>query len=205
MKYFRIAALCAAIILGIAAAPAQKLPDPQHFLFWTPPEQALGYRSIEKIFPVHVVKRGTAFSALSPDAKPFDVAYEFGGTKLDTAGYMKATNVSGLLIVQHGRIVMERYGLGRTQNDRWTSFSVGKSVTSTLIGAAIRDGYIKSLASPVTDYLPELKGSAYDGVSIGDLITMRSGVKWNEDYGDPKSDVNQFGFSPRGKERRRSR
>jgi CubicO group peptidase (beta-lactamase class C family) len=89
---------------------------------------------------------------------------------------------------------MERYGLGRTQNDRWTSFSVGKSVTSTLIGAAIRDGYIKSLASPVTDYLPELNGSAYDGVTIGDLITMRSGVKWNENYSDPKSDVNQFGF-----------
>jgi CubicO group peptidase (beta-lactamase class C family) len=196
MKYSRILALGAAIILGIAAAPAQKLPDPQRFLFWTPAEQAVGYRSIEKIFPVRVVKRGPAVSALPSDAKPFDVAYEFGGAKFDTAGYMKATNVSGLLIVQHGRIVMERYGLGRTQNDRWTSFSVGKSVTSTLIGAAIRDGYIKSLNSPVTDYLPELKGSAYDGVSVGELITMRSGVKWNEDYGNPKSDVNQFGYRP---------
>jgi CubicO group peptidase (beta-lactamase class C family) len=194
MKQFRLAALAATLVLGIAAAPAQKLPDPHKFLFWTPAEQAFGYRNIEKIFPVRVIKRGPTVSALPRDNESFDVAYDFGGKHFDTAGYMKATDVSGLLIVHHGRIVLERYGMGRTQNDRWTSFSVGKSVTSTLIGAAIRDGYIKSLNSLLTDYLPELKGSAYDGVTVGDLITMRSGVKWDEDYGNPKSDVNQFGF-----------
>lgn len=179
-----------------AAAPVAKLPDPQHFLFWMPTEQAFGYRNIEKIFPVRVVKRGATVSALPHDGRPFDVAYDSGGKHFDTAGYMNATNVSGLIVIQHGHILLERYGLGRTENDRWTSFSVGKSLTSTLIGAAIRDGYIKGLASHMTDYLPELKGSAYDSVTIGDLITMRSGVKWNEDYGDPKSDVNQFGFQP---------
>jgi CubicO group peptidase (beta-lactamase class C family) len=100
--------------------------------------------------------------------------------------------VSGLIIIQHGHILLERYGLGRTEKDRWTSFSVAKSATSSLIGAAIKDEYIKGVDSKVTDYLPELKGTAYDGVTVGDLITMRSGVKWNEDYSDPKSDVAQF-------------
>src|SRR5262249_13519487 len=81
------------------------------------------------------------------------------------------------------------YGLGRKPEDRWVSFSVTKAITSTLVGAAIRDGKIKSLDDAVTLYIPELKGSAYDGVSIRQLLTMSSGVKWNEDYTDPNSDV----------------
>ena len=72
------------------------------------------------------------------------------------------------------------------------SFSVTKSITSTLIGAAIKDGHIKSLDDGVTSYLPELKASAYEGVTIRDLITMTSGVKWHETYTDPNSDVAQF-------------
>jgi CubicO group peptidase (beta-lactamase class C family) len=62
-------------------------------------------------------------------------------------------------------------------------------VTSILVGAAIRDGYIESLEDPLTRYLPELSGSAYDGVTISQLLTMQSGVRWNEDYTDPDSDV----------------
>ncbi|HUB85566.1 MAG TPA: serine hydrolase [Rhizomicrobium sp.] len=175
-----------------AAAPAEKLPSPNTFLFWTPAQQAVGYRNIKKIFPTRIAARGPAVSVLPHDTKPFDVSYTFGGQILDTAGYMKATDVSGLIVIQHGHVLLERYGLGRTEKDRWTSFSVAKSVTSTLIGAAIKDGYIKSLDSQLVDYLPELKGTAYDGVTIADLITMRSGVKWNEDYTDPKSDIGQF-------------
>jgi CubicO group peptidase (beta-lactamase class C family) len=90
---------------------------------------------------------------------------------------------------------MERYALGRTARDRWTSFSVAKSVTSTLIGAAIQDGFIKGLDDPVTAYIPELKGSAYEGVTVRQLITMTSGVKWNEDYTDLNSDVAKVGLS----------
>ena len=56
----------------------------------------------------------------------------------------------------------------------------------------MKDGYIKSIDDPVTRYIPGLKGSAYEGVSIRQVLTMTSGVKWNEDYTDPKSDVAQF-------------
>ena len=79
--------------------------------------------------------------------------------------------------------------------ERWTSFSVAKSVTSTLIGAAVKDGKIKSLDDRVTLYIPELKGSAYDDVTVRQLITMTSGVKWNESYTDPNSDVAKEGLS----------
>src|SRR3546814_2634731 len=82
--------------------------------------------------------------------------------------------------------------LGYGPEGRWTSFSVAKSFTSTLVGAAVKDGYIKSLDDKVSAYIPGLKGSAYDDVSVRQLLTMTSGVKWNEDYTDPKSDVAQF-------------
>jgi CubicO group peptidase (beta-lactamase class C family) len=86
----------------------------------------------------------------------------------------------------------EAYRLGLRPEDRWTSFSVAKSFTSTLLGAAIKDGFITSLDESVTRYIPDLAGSAYEGVTIKQLATMTSGVKWNEDYTDPNSDVAQM-------------
>ena len=108
--------------------------------------------------------------------------------------YMSANRTSGVLVLKDGKIVLERYGLGRTPKDRWTSFSVAKSLTSTLVGAAIQDGKIKGPDDLVTDYVPELKGSAYEGVTVKQLLMMSSGVKWNENYTDPKSDVAQAGL-----------
>src|SRR3546814_19609300 len=77
-----------------------------------------------------------------------------------------------------------KYGLGQKPEDKWISFSVAKSVTSTLLGAAIRDGKIKSVDDLVTTYIPELKGGAYDGVTLRQVLAMRSGAQWNEDYTD---------------------
>ena len=105
---------------------------------------------------------------------------------------MAGQRSAALLIVHDGKLRLERYGLDFDANGRWTSFSVAKSVTSTLVGAAIRDGHIKSMDDKVTDYIPQMKGSAYDDVSIRQLLTMTSGVQWNEDYADPKSDVALF-------------
>lgn len=167
-------------------------------LFWTPAQQESGYRTIENIFPTRVIKAAGNAYPLPGASGSFDVSYDFKGAKWTTDTFMKENRIAGLLVIKDGRIVLERYGLGRTAQDRWTSFSVGKSVTSTLIGAAIEDGYIKSLDAQVTDYLPGLKGSAYEGVTIRNLLTMTSGVKWNEDYQDPKSDVALFALSQPG-------
>lgn len=189
-------ALCAATA---ALASDDVAPRPlTGLLFWTPAEQVVGYRTIEKIYPTRVVKAGTAVFALPEAQAPFDVSYDFQGAKWTTATFMGANHLSGLLVIKDGAIVLERYGLGRTAKDRWTSFSVGKSVTSTLIGAAIKDGFITSLDAEVTDYIPALKGSAYDGVTVRNLLTMTSGVKWNEDYSDPNSDVAKFASGPPG-------
>jgi CubicO group peptidase (beta-lactamase class C family) len=190
------------ILLGIvfssAAGGDQALPPQTGFLFWTPAQQRVGYRNIEKIFPTRTVKHGGAAFPLPSTGEKFEVTYPYRGAQWHTANFMQGNSVAGLLVIKHGKIVLERYGLGETAQDRWTSFSVGKSVTSTLIGAAIKDGYIKGLDSQVIDYLPALKGTAYDGVTIRHLLTMTSGAKWNEDYSDPKSDVNQFALGDPG-------
>lgn len=192
------ASLLLALVCATAAIGAEALPPPTGFLFWTPAQQRIGYRNIEKIFPTRIVKRGPKVFPLSVKPMQSEVLYQFQGSDWNTGKFMKENNVAGLLVLKHGKIALERYGLGQTAHDRWTSFSVGKSVTSTLIGAAIKDGYIKGLDSQVTDYLPGLKGSAYEGVTIRHLLTMTSGAKWNEDYADPKSDVNLFALGAPG-------
>src|SRR3546814_12652876 len=88
---------------------------------------------------------------------------------------------AGLIIIQDGQIRLETYKLGYGPEGRWTSFSVAKSFTSTLVGAAVKDGYIKSLDDKVSAYIPGLKGSAYDDVSVRQLLTMTSGVKRSEE------------------------
>jgi hypothetical protein len=93
-----------------------------------------------------------------------------------------------LLVIKNGRIALENYRLGNDDRTRWVSWSLVKSISSTLLGAAIKDGYIGSLDEQVTKYLPQLAHSAYQGVSIRNLVQMASGVGWNEAYTDPASD-----------------
>jgi len=109
---------------------------------------------------------------------------------MTTDEYFEKQSVAGLLVIKNGNIVYERYGLGNTEHSVWGSFSVAKSVTTMLVGAAIRDGYIASVDEKVTDYLPRLKGSSYDESTIRNILQMSSGVQWDEDYADPESDIN---------------
>ena len=170
--------------------------DGKHFgpqgrtLFWTPEQQVAGYRNSEKITWTRRIESGNSVYPL-PYAK-----IELGGVEilLDGASmtvdeYFTKQSVAGLLVLKDGKILYERYGLGNTEDSRWISFSVAKSVVSMLIGAAIQDGYIDSVDEKVSDYLPRLKGSSYEQSSIRNILQMASGVKWNEDYADPNSDV----------------
>ena len=178
-----------------AAADPPLPPGGAAILTWTPEQQAWGYRNMEKIAPARIFKRGKTVHVLKAAVKQIDPTFTAGDKSYNTESYMREFRASGVLVIKNGIIVLERYGLGRSPKDRWTSFSVAKSLTSTLIGAAIKDGMIKSLDDPVTLYIPELKGSAYEEVTVRQLITMTSGVKWDENYTDPNSDVAKEGLS----------
>ena len=193
--------LILAAALGATAAQAQVPLDPKShagiadILNWRGERQSKGFGDIEHIFKTHTIKRGKTVHPLPVAARQIAPTFTYDGKTWTIDSYMKAYRVSGLLVLKDGRIVLEKYGLGRKPTDRWTSFSVAKSVTSTLVGAAIQDGKIKTIDDPVTAYVPELKGSAYEGVSVRQMLMMSSGVKWNEDYVDPNSDVAKAGGS----------
>jgi CubicO group peptidase (beta-lactamase class C family) len=94
--------------------------------------------------------------------------------------------------VKNGEVVLEDYELGTGPETHWPSYSMAKSVSSTLIGAALQDGSIGSLDDPVAKYVPALKGGAYESVSVRNVIQMASGVKWDETYTDPKSNLRKL-------------
>jgi CubicO group peptidase (beta-lactamase class C family) len=187
--------LAVAFLLAFSAALAQSgpkvvFPRPERILDWAPQERPIGFQSMQKVAPGNWVKRGQSVQALRYAGAELEVSYAHDGRTWDTTTFMEENNVAGILIVKDGRVLMERYALGFSESSLWTSFSVAKSFTSTLLGAAIADGHIGSVDDAVVRYLPALKNSAYDGVTIRQILNMTSGVKWNEDYGDPNSDVN---------------
>ena len=163
------------------------LPTDRNVLFWTVPQRDAAFRSLDAVAVLaeaNVIEAGgTAFPM--PRGAPISIP-------MNVEIYMREQRTAGLVIIQDGKLRLERYGLGFDANGQWTSFSVAKSFTSTLVGAAIKDGFIKSIEDKVSDYIPNLKGSAYDAVSIKQLLTMTSGVRWNEDYEDKNSDVALF-------------
>ena len=131
----------------------------------------------------------SSFESESLIELPNSFVYE--SRSVDVNEYLDRTDVSALLILKDGKIRYENYWLTGGREVKWISMSVGKSFVSALIGIALDQGHIKSIQDPVTIYVPQLKDSAYDGVSIKDILQMSSGASWNEDYGDPNSDINR--------------
>lgn len=162
------------------------MPTDRDVLAWKEGQRDAAFRAMDRL-PV-LAKANT----MAPSATPLPLP---AGQPLTIPGiddYLAKQRAAGIVIVHDGKVRFERYGLNFDAKGRWTSFSVAKSFTSTLVGAAIQDGYIKSLEDKVSLYIPGLRGSAYDDVSVRQLLTMSSGVKWNEDYEDPNADVAKF-------------
>ena len=199
MKTFRRIVLWALLVLALAATVGwfnldketrgllKTFPTNRDLLFWNEAQRDAAFRALDRI-PLlakwHTITPGSAPRALLP-GPPLKL-------DVDVDAFMAGQRSAALLIVQGGKLRLERYGLGFDAEGRWTSFSVAKSFTSTLVGAALRDGFIRSMDDKVSTYIPEMKGSAYDDVSVQQLLTMTSGVRWNEDYADPNSDVARF-------------
>lgn len=181
---------CATAYDAKPPAVTQSMPDQMasmapsdSILFWSDERRSAAFRKMEGLFPGLEVAPSSHPRELGI-GKPLSRDLQ---AKLNA--YMAETRASGLMVLVDGKVAFEEYGLGLGVQDRWTSFSVAKSFTSTLLGAAIRDGHIESLDTPVTRVIPGLAGTAYDGVTVGQVATMTSGVAWNEDYTDPDSDV----------------
>lgn len=179
------------LMAGAASVRAQDLAGVRQVFDgkMLPKVEVATFEHSETLFPVKVVERKGPVRPLPVAAKSLkNISFESGGNSFDLFDYLAYNRVAGLLILKDGKVVLEDYELGTSPETRWPSFSMAKSVSSTLVGAALQQGLIRSLDEPITQYLPELKGGSYEGVSIRNVLQMASGVKWNETYTDPNSD-----------------
>ncbi|MDN5924306.1 MAG: beta-lactamase family protein [Xanthomonadales bacterium] len=175
---------------GLAACATQTVGQQREgVLFWTQAQRDVRFAQMDKLFPSDRVARGTLVHALPPGPA---LLPRWQDASITLKHYMHKNHVVGVMVLQHGKIRLQRYAPGFAPQQHWTSFSVAKSFTSTLLGIALRQGYIHSLDDSLVTYIPSLHGSAYADVTIRQLLTMTSGVRWNEDYSDPQSDVAQM-------------
>jgi CubicO group peptidase (beta-lactamase class C family) len=191
-------ALSLGLLVGNAAAgqvanphAAEKIGTVQQVYDGTllPDVEVNTFRNIDRLFPTRAVKRGNRVHPLPATDRPLtNVRFKSAGSDYDLYDYVSLNRVSGLLVIKNGKIALEIYQMGNHEHTRWMSMSVVKSITATLIGTAIKDGHIRNIDDPVTRYLSELSGSAYEGVSVRHLLQMASGVGWDETYTNPGSD-----------------
>lgn len=164
----------------------------ESLLFWTQKEKELRFPIMHEIFPSIPVPTGVQSSPFIK-LKEFTPQWEDETT---LTSYMNDNHVQGVIVLQDNNIILENYADGITQETLWTSFSVAKSVSSMLVGVALKNGDIESLEDPLEKYIEEFKGYDYGDVTIRQLLTMTSGIDWNEDYEDHNSDVAQMYLSP---------
>lgn len=184
------ASLGAGLAVPSGAATSSPAPDAARLLFLEGADQLYAFRNMDRLFPTRSFRSGDSVSMLQGDPAGIDPRFDFAGRSWTVDSFMAECRVVGLVALKNGSLILERYALGNSATTKWTSFSVAKSLTSTLVGVAIQDRYIDAVTDPVTRYLPSLKGTAFDGTILRDLLRMSSGVRWNENYLDPASDVN---------------
>ncbi len=176
-------ALCAGAV--IAQAPSATVPPAiqqlrRHML--DTDVNSLTFRNMDALFDTLPVARAGPVAELPVDLRPLASTYSFNGTTRPVEEGLARTYTNALLVIRGGRIVQERY-FNRTGPDtRFISWSMAKSITSLLVGIAIEDGAIRDIDDPVTAYVPELASTGYDGVTVRQLLQMRSGVGWDERY-----------------------
>lgn len=174
------------------AAPAGAADVGSRATWLSPQHNAAAFQGMEELFPSRRVKRSEAPLPLALAARTIAPTYGFEGRRFVVDDFIIRNHVSGLLVLKGQEILLERYALGADRDTRFISFSMGKSVISTLVGLAVADGKIRSVKDPIITYLPEVKGGAYEAATIEDVLNMSSGTAFDEGYADPKSGIARF-------------
>lgn len=154
---------------------------------------AENFQNMEDNFTTSPLKRSND-PLILPENKYYEPAgeFEYGEKIYNIPDYLEDTRTEGLLILKNDTIIYENYWEGLEIDEDHISWSMAKSFTSSLVGILHHQGLFE-LDDEITQYLPEFKGTGYDGVTIKNLLNMSSGVSFNEDYGDFNSDINRFG------------
>jgi CubicO group peptidase (beta-lactamase class C family) len=168
-----------------AGAPASDVPVAIQILRWHMLDSdvnALTFREMDQLFTTRTVSRSGPVWQLPREDRRLDFSYQWQGKTIQADEFLERTYTNALLIMKDGVIVSETYRNNSNPGSRFIGWSMTKSITSVLVGCALEDGYIDTLETPLSDYVPELEGGGYDGVSIRHVMQMRSGVEYEERY-----------------------
>ena len=150
------------------------------------------FRNFHTIFPAEPVNRGDTVWAFESNLRPLPEFYTFDGQQRRIDAFIADSSTTGFAVARDGELLYEAYFDGNEPNSLPTSFSVAKSFVSAMVGIAIEQGYITSVFDPVERYVPDLAGTVYGPIPLQHLLTMSSGVDFDEDYANPRSDVNRL-------------
>ncbi|NND69732.1 MAG: serine hydrolase [Halioglobus sp.] len=151
------------------------------------------FRNMQRFVPTSVMTPGEQAWDLGANADTLEFTGDFLGEPTSLENYLALSNTSALLVIKDGGVIFEHYAHGDSVDSLHTSFSVAKSFVATLVGIAVEEGLIKSIDEPIRKYLPQLTSKTWDDVTIRHVLQMSSGVRFNETYTDPESDINKMG------------
>jgi CubicO group peptidase (beta-lactamase class C family) len=182
------------VLIGYLSAPRLYLT---RTIFWGESDN----KDLER-FPARAIHNAPPISRFDelPADNPYASQIEAIGnrsTNGSLVNYLEASGTTAFLVIHEDKLVYERYFNGYDESSLNTSFSMAKSFASALVGIAIDEGDIDSVDEPITNYLPELleKDKRFESITIRDLLTMSSGIKyeeggdlpWSEDADDTKT------------------
>lgn len=164
-------------------------PAVKNMLTWDHQQRVVGFRNDYRSYKGDVFKAPLESHPLPRALKDLSkTSYIYKDHQYTLSEYIRRNDVTGMMVIKDGKVVWEYFGKGNNNTTLWTSRSVGKSVVSTLVGVALKEGKISSLDDLVVKYNPDVKGTVWENVTIRQLLQHTSGVEWGEDYTNPKSD-----------------
>jgi CubicO group peptidase (beta-lactamase class C family) len=161
---------------------SQGYPIGDRRTFYTIPVLVGSHSHMDEIFEGRRVRKAATPSRLERAPAEPAIRWEFRGLDLTLDDYLARNPATGLLIARDETIFVERYQYGRTDRDRFTSWSMAKTVTAMLVGIAIAEGRIRSVDDLAAAYVPALAGTEYGRTPLRHLLQMSSGVRFSEEY-----------------------
>ena len=193
LKLFVAIGLGALVIVGILGFLYLRNSDAWTMLtLFNEETRVENFRNFHTIFPSEPVNRGDSVWAFESNLKLLPEFYTFEGQQRRIDAFLEETSTTGFAVARDGELLYEAYFNGYGADSLTTSFSVAKSFVSTMVGIAIEQGYITSVWDPVERYVPALSGTGYGPIPLHHLLTMSSGVDFDEDYANPRSDINRL-------------
>lgn len=199
MKKILLGVVGALVLVAVAAALWFYRPwsdyAPSDVLAWRNMDSRVeAYRTMDQVFPSREIPASHSPVDLPRNLQPLKIQYTYNGKVRTLDDYARDYDITGLMVVKDGEVVFEQYWRGETAEDRHTSWSVAKSFIATLVGVALKEGKIDSLDDPAGKYAPIYQGTDYGDISIENLLTMSSGIDFNENYEETGSDIRKLFF-----------